>query len=97
MACKGHRYALWEVYSRYSSELRFATVDAGKNVQENDWHKKRIKIFTERALQPTMTEGWARCSQHFTKTENPLWETDKFPPDLEDNFVTFLPAKKTSE
>jgi len=56
--------------------------------------KKALKIFTERALQPATTEGWVRYSQHFTKTENPLWETDKFPPDLQDNFITLLSAKK---
>jgi hypothetical protein len=59
--------------------------------------KKALKVFTERDLKPTTTEGWALCSQYFMKTENPPWETDKFPPDLQDNFVTLLSAKNLSK
>jgi hypothetical protein len=92
MACKGYRCVLWEVYSRYSSEIRFATFDAGKMCKRITGIKKALKVFTEGDLQPTTTEGWARCNQHFTKTENPLWETDKFLPDVQGNFITLLTA-----
>ena len=53
-----------------NSALRLSML--GKCVREMTGIKKALKVFTEGVLQPTTTEGWARCIQHFTKTENPL-------------------------
>lgn len=55
-------------------------------MSENNGHRKGIESSTKHALQSVMAGNWEGYSQQVIKTENCVWETGKFLPDLRGKF-----------